>query len=79
MKNTIKTILILFLVLGFFTVHLSASTLNSLKDKKQDIKEDIKENQQELKDKEKSLTSLNANLEKINSDLEETSLIISRI
>lgn len=77
MKKTMKTILVLFLVLGFFTVHLSASTLNNLKDKKQDIKEDIKENQQELKDKEKSLGNLNANLDKINADLEETGMIIS--
>jgi len=76
MKHLAKLITTLILVFVILTINIFATTVEELKDKKDDLKNNIEQGEQEIKEKEASLEELNLSLEAINVELQETTLVV---
>lgn len=76
MKHLARLITTLILVFVILTINIFATTVEELKDKKDDLKNNIEQGEQEIKEKEASLEELNLSLEAINVELQETTLVV---
>lgn len=76
MKHLARLITSFILIFILLSINIFATTVEELKDKKDEIKDNIEQGQKEIKEKQASLAELTKGLEAINVELQETTLIV---